>query len=129
MMCMAMVVVLSTTLAGCRGCTSADDEVRWIPTPSGVADQGEYFPEEPSDSIDVIVDEAPEMVASTRKSTAVSGGQGKARAKRQPTVARYCDTTDDSCIRLEEYTRDPIQLTIVFPDIEIQITKGHSEEE
>lgn len=129
MTCIAM-VVMTVALTGCRGCASEEEKAHWIPAPReatpGVAVQ---------DSTDTILPVEEESSRSSAASSAVLAAPHSAKNKTAKTASRVqgtnslCLAADDTHLWTEVFAPDQVQLTIVFSDIEIQITKGQKEQD
>lgn len=114
----AMVAILFSTLTGCRGCSSEEEVVRWIPA------SRDTIPE-------TIVEDSLETEPVIEEVITVA----KPAKKKQPTSDKKNTPIDEAvedCQRnrtdvhqwSDEFDQDSITLTIITSEIEMEITQN-----
>lgn len=119
----AVVAVLFSTLTGCRGCSQQDEVVRWIPARDTIPEL------DIKDSLCVDEPVSEEVVVNTvtpkvkRKPSSPKPKQKKTGMDKASFHAYYDQTTVVHPWS-EEFNLDSIKLTIIVPDMEMQITQN-----
>ena len=114
----AMVAILFSTLTGCRGCSSEEEVVRWIPA------SRDTIPE-------TIVEDSLEMEPVIEEVITVA----KPAKKKQPASDKKNTTIDEAVedyqrnstsvhLWSDEFDQDSITLTIITSEIEMEITQN-----
>lgn len=118
----AVVTVLFSTLTGCRSCNAEEEVVRWVPAPQ------DTIPIIAEDSLDI------EPVA---EDTVIVAAAKPIKRKQQPISKpepeflsgedideSYASSDIETYLWYDEFDLDSIQLTIIIPDLEVQITQS-----
>ncbi|NDV83505.1 hypothetical protein D0T87_16155 [Bacteroides sp. 51] len=115
----AIVAILFSTLTGCRGCSSEDKEVRWVPAPQDTIPEILVEDSLGVDSIEIV--NVVSAIAPVKKKP--SRAEQKSIALEETYQSVYHDERN---IHLwsEEFDLDSIELTIIISDLEMQITQN-----
>lgn len=119
----AVVAVLFSTLTGCRGYSAEEKEVRWVPVPQ------DTIPEVAIDSLSMDSVAVKEIVVA--KKTTKPAKKAKKSTKKKQSASKYKDTHPDEpgdsngqYNKSEEFNLGAVELTIITPDMEMQITRN-----
>lgn len=140
MIFIAVVVVLSNALTACNGCSSKEETVHWIPASTEKTEIEEIEEiEEITETTETIQKETAQdatdgiaateiteigmspatrtAVASASKTRAMNTAMHNEDIDRDDYCISVCDLSD-----MDDGVHEPIQLTIVFPEVALQIT-------
>jgi len=119
MFLIAMVAVLFSTLTGCRGCSSEEEVVRWVPAPRDTIP--ETIVEDSLDMEPVVIEEVITVAKPAKKKQPALSNKD---TYSDEVVENYQRNNANIHLWCDEFDRDSITLTIITSEIEMEITQN-----